>query len=462
MSEDFGPPADQRYAGPHRPEPEVERDRFGRYMLPDPRDPGAGKFPWTRATTIASTIQDQYNLQRWQQRMVAHGIGKSESLYALAASLDPVSDRGQLQQVCEDALAAAGANDGRNKGTALHGFWERVLRGGDPMTIPQAWRPHIDLAQIRTGQAGLIIPVKYVEAIVFCPDIECVGRTDAIVKHEERGAFGFADYRIADLKTEKSEPNVTDFSYSATQIAVQLAIYAHATHRWLPHERRWEELPVIDRDVAYVLHLPSNAPASEPIFNIWAVDLKMGWEGALLAAEVRAWRKRKNVMIPLGDVVPAASVSPIPLAIDIHPSPASDGVGVLDEHDATQSERASADETCACGAISDAMHVDGCPNALIKIDPEDAMAARVRSAISRDELSALWREWTGAGRTWGPELQEVGAARLRELDTPDWLEWVRVATMREQLTSIWSNVPQTEELAQAIKARLAEIEGMAR
>lgn len=442
MENDFGPPADQRYAGPHQPEPEVSRDRFGRYLLPDPRDPGAGTFPWTRATTIASTIQDQFNLQRWQQRMVAHGIGKQESLYALAASLDPVSDRNQLQQVCEDALAAAGANDGRNKGTALHGFWERVLRGGDPMTIPQAWRPHIDLAQIRTDQAGLIIPVRYVEAIVFCPDIECVGRTDALVMHEERGAFVGADYRVADLKTEKTEPDVKDFSYTATQIAVQLAIYAHASHRWLPHEKRWEELPAIDQEVAYVLHLPSNAPHAHPIFNIWAVDLQTGWEGALLAREVRAWRKRKNIMIPLS--IPESQSSALVEAV-------AEEIAALDSRNPVRAAVAA--------SLLDAADDAG---VLGEGDYRNDMIERVRNAASRDELSALWREWTGAGRAWGPELEEVGAARLLELSgsaEPNWLEWVRVATMREQLVKVWQDSEQTEELAQAIKARLAEIEG---
>jgi len=53
---------------------DIRMDRFGRYLLVNPL---TGKEePFTRATTIAKTLDDTYYLEQWQLRQVAYGLGQ--------------------------------------------------------------------------------------------------------------------------------------------------------------------------------------------------------------------------------------------------------------------------------------------------------------------------------------------------------------------------------------------------
>lgn len=309
----------------HSPEP--ERDRFGRYMLPDPLNPDGGKRAWTRATTIASTLQDQYTLNQWQTRMAVSGVAKSESLSALASALDPQENRKEFQEICDEGMAAAGANVGKQLGTALHGFSELVMRGGDPMLVQQRWRPYVDRLMIELDKRGVKIMPEFVETILMCREIEVVGRTDAIVMFEGQPT-------IFDLKTEKRDADYEDFTFSQSSISIQLAIYAHSKYGWNWNRLAWDPFTMpIRQDFAIVAHLPSNLPPQEATCGLWYVDIGAGWEGAKLAAErVRPWRKRKGLMVPmqppalpeLAPALPSVIVQPEPVPAQPVPDGSAD------------------------------------------------------------------------------------------------------------------------------------------
>src|SRR5215472_1429035 len=108
---------------PLRPEP--ERDRYGRYILPDPKT--GKRRSWTRATTWAQTIADTYALNQWQKRMVALGLAQRPDLLAQVATvLEP------------DAEEHAGASQRSNLGTALHSFLEHLDLGRE-VQVPEPW-----------------------------------------------------------------------------------------------------------------------------------------------------------------------------------------------------------------------------------------------------------------------------------------------------------------------------------
>lgn len=501
MTDEFGSPASGRY-DTLRAEPEVERDRFGRYMLPDPRHPDQGKRPWTRATTLASSIQEYYNLGRWQQRMVAHGIGKVESLYALAASLDPESDKKQLQQVCEDAMAAAGANRGKELGTALHGFVERIARGGDPMTVPQSWRPFVDAYQIGMDRAGLDVVPDMIERIVICPEIECAGRVDNVLMRN-------GEHVIGDLKTEKTEEKYDDFSFSATSIAIQLAIYAHASHYWDPFTKTWHQMPDIDQGIAYVMHLPSNAPVDDVKFKVWQVNIRAGWEAVQLCLDVRAWRKRKNLMVPL-NVDPSYASITAKLASETGAvESAVTGVGLYDNGQPeplyrsfverypnrckTCDDPLPADKTTCqdCEAEArDRQIMDETRAELSKredIKTIEYWLMEVENAYSRDDLSRIWTNYTHDVGPWPAELQAAGAEALKRIDEAEremaqalepgpaltaqpspapvspWMVRIRQAQAPADLSSVWRDATAAGEwtpvLEAAGKMRLSELLG---
>src|SRR5215472_13629165 len=122
---------------PLRPEP--ERDRYGRYILPDPKT--GKRRSWTRATTWAQTIADTYALNQWQKRMVALGLAQRPDLLAQVATVlepDTEGQKRKLDRWCQDAEEHAGASQRSNLGTALHSFLEHLDLGRE-VQVPEPW-----------------------------------------------------------------------------------------------------------------------------------------------------------------------------------------------------------------------------------------------------------------------------------------------------------------------------------
>lgn len=258
---------------------EIERDRYGRYLLPDP-DNGK-KLPWTRATTFAKTVSDTFALTAWGERMVAKGIASRPDLYALAAST-AVEDKDTLNRIAKDAKDAAAASAGANLGTALHGFTEAVDRGETP-AVPAPWDADIRAYQQTMRQAGLVISRQHIERIVVLPDLRVAGQFDRLLA----GADG--TLRVGDVKTGKG------VEYAWQEIAIQLALYSRAALIWNASRRIYEPMPPVDQDHAVVMHLP----AAKARCDLWTVDIAAGWDMVDICARVRAWRIRRDLAKPL-------------------------------------------------------------------------------------------------------------------------------------------------------------------
>ena len=54
-----------------RPKIDIKRDRYGRYVLPDP-DTGEERS-WQRMTRLTKMLTDSYNIDRWRLRQTAAG-----------------------------------------------------------------------------------------------------------------------------------------------------------------------------------------------------------------------------------------------------------------------------------------------------------------------------------------------------------------------------------------------------
>lgn len=265
---------------------EPRRDRWGRYILPDPAT--GEERPWTRATTFAASIADTYGLTKWKMRMVAKGVATRKDLYALAASL-PLDQKKQLDDLTEDAIEAAGGGTGANLGTALHAFTQQVDAGEHP-EIPEPWNHDIE-AYVQTLRAAGVEPLpRYIERIVVTPQVGVAGTLDRIVSLD-------GGYFIADVKTS------ADLSYAWPEIAVQLALYAHAEAMWDGED--YEPFPVPDRARAIVFHLP----VGEARCDLYWVDITAGWEAAKLCASVREWRTRKDLATPFDQLAEQLKMS---------------------------------------------------------------------------------------------------------------------------------------------------------
>ena len=257
--------------------PEPKHDRFGRYLLPHP-DTGKEQA-WTRVSTVARTLADEYNLNLWKQRMTARGMAIRPDLIAGAAAADPDADKDTLNSIVEQAMGAAESKRGANFGTALHSFTHRLDRG-EPRASLRAPAPLDRDLQVYAellNAAGLT--VEQMERVVVLPEHGVAGRFDRIVRQPHGNAKAFP-WSILDLKSGK------DLSYSWLEIAIQQALYAHAPLMWDPGAGSYERKPDVDQDRALVLHLPVGKAGPQ----LYAVNIREGWRLAQVAMSVRAAR----------------------------------------------------------------------------------------------------------------------------------------------------------------------------
>jgi hypothetical protein len=270
----------------HGPNGQIKRDQHGRYLLPDPNT-GEEKS-WTRVTTLAGTLADRYGLEQWTQRNIVYGLGQRQDLYAQAAAAT-LDDKQTLGRIVKDAQAAAADKAGANLGSAIHQFTERIDRG-EPVTVPAPYNQDIDAYTATLDSHDVAVCTGWVERVVIIPELEVVGTLDRLVD----GPWGGTP-RVADLKTGKDVAR-----YGMTEIALQLALYAHGTHWWDGHH--WQPMIPVDQDHAVVMHLP----VGRGHCTLYQVDIDAGWDAVQLAADVRRWRRRKNLAQQMSPVAPAA------------------------------------------------------------------------------------------------------------------------------------------------------------
>lgn len=268
---------------PLRPEP--ERDRYGRYLLPHPK---TGKTrSWTRATTWSQTIADTFALTHWQLRMTAIGLSRRPDLVAQVATIVDPDDKGQkrkLDEFCKDAQEHAGASTRSNLGTALHSFLEHVDMGRD-VHIPAPWSDDVAAYQQALADHQVVVSKNYVERICLETYFQIAGTMDRLVR--------LPDHELPLVLDVKSG---RDLAYSWTEIAIQLAIYAHADYIYDVETLSCRPMLAVDRNWALVVHLPAGTGRC----TLYKVDVREGWKAVNLCGLVREWRKRKDLATVVG------------------------------------------------------------------------------------------------------------------------------------------------------------------
>jgi hypothetical protein len=254
-------------------------DQWGRYKIPDPL---TGKErSWTRATTWAKTLAEMHGIMKWELRMSALGLARRPDLLAsVAAVLDPESTKGKkkLNELCDAAKEYGGASTRANLGSALHEFAEAVDSDRKVAEIPPPF--DVDIEAYRKAMQAVRVSRNYIEKIGLVVELGVAGTMDRVVQltHSPLPMIG-------DLKTGK------DLSYSWAEIAIQLALYAHADTVFDPVEQVHRPMLPVDQEKALVIHLP----AGEGRCSLYVVDIRTGWEMAAICGQVRAYRDRKDL-----------------------------------------------------------------------------------------------------------------------------------------------------------------------
>ena len=261
------------------------RDRWGRYLLPHPEHPDDKPRSFTRATTVAKAPEDQGGLIKWGQRTVVAGLGRRADLVALAATTDP-TDKKALGQIARDAEEAGGAATGRNTGTAIHAAIEAVNRGDEPLPL---FAEEVQAYRDALAARGLEPVSDLVERIVVDADREIAGTFDVALRDTTTG-----ELFVADLKTGS-------VAYPAS-MAIQLAIYANATHLLARNFTDYEPMPQWSKTRGVILHLPPGGPCTP----LW-IDLVAGARGLKIAMQVRSWRSDAKAKALLDEVATGAA-----------------------------------------------------------------------------------------------------------------------------------------------------------
>lgn len=257
---------------------------------------------FTRVTTISQTLADRYALEQWAQRQTVLGLGAREDLYALAASSTP-DDKAQLGKIVKQAQEAAKSRSGANLGTALHRLTERIDTG-EILDVPNQWKPDIDAYCQTLVDHRIGIHAEWIERVVVIPDMDAAGTLDRMVTIGDNLTL-----TVADLKTGASAPK------KVTEIAIQLALYANASHVWkgttedikrdqygrylLPDPEEepeaYDPMPNVNKQTAVMIHLPVQTGEC----HLYEIDIKSGIVAAGYATWVREWRKRDDLAWPL-------------------------------------------------------------------------------------------------------------------------------------------------------------------
>lgn len=249
---------------------EINRDRYGRPLIIPPS--GGKAIAYTRATTIANSLDDASALTAWKMRMAAIGLTtRPDILLSITAAQE---DKMAVNSLIEDAMQVAGANKAANIGTAIHSFAERLDLGLDLGVVPPEWIPDIKAYEETTK----ILNKKFIEQFSVLDKYKIAGTPDRVVEYN-------GELFIADIKTGRVDhPN---------NIAIQLAIYANG----LPYDSAtatrgtWGD---VNKNKAIIIHLPAGTGTCK---LLW-IDIKEGFKGLQFAMKVRKWRDQKGLAYP--------------------------------------------------------------------------------------------------------------------------------------------------------------------
>jgi hypothetical protein len=249
---------------------EIDRDRYGRPLIIPPT--GGKAIAYTRATTIANSLDDASALTAWKMRMAAIGLTtRPDILLSITAAQD---DKMAVNSLIEDAMEVAGANKAANIGTAIHSFAERLDLGQDLGIVPPQWAPDVKAYE----HATKILNNKFIEQFCVLDKFKIAGTPDRVVEYK-------GELFIADIKTGRIDhPN---------NISIQLAIYANG----LPYDAAtatrstWGE---VNKEKAIIIHLPAGTGTCK---LMW-IDIKEGFKGLQFAMKTRKWRDQKGLSYP--------------------------------------------------------------------------------------------------------------------------------------------------------------------
>lgn len=275
------------------PTADIKRDRWGRPLI----KPASGGKPvgYTRASSLGSALEDSYGLTMWKQRMTAVGVASRRDLVLAANSHR--DDKDKLNEIVNQAMEAAASSARASIGTSMHNYAEMVDRGQDPGYIPAEFAA--DLAAYRALTEPMFRHLA-IEQFCVCDELQVAGTPDRVselrkpLTAPDGTNIPAGDVIITDEKTSGS------MDFGAIKFAVQLAVYAHGTSYDPATAARTPWPGNVRTDWAMIVW----CPAGEGTADLYWVNIAEGWKLAQLSIDVRAHRRRKDLLVA-ADIITA-------------------------------------------------------------------------------------------------------------------------------------------------------------
>jgi hypothetical protein len=240
-------------------------------------------------TAVAKIVQDSWNIDQWNKRMVAVGMlydyAEDKGKLHEKLAVDPDS-RDLGNNVAKQALNLAKAHDKADRGTQMHKALELTLLDRPEKLLTEQQRRDAQVLQRTLDRYGLSSYGGIAEQFVAWPEFSVTGRFDCILTKDGAPV-------LVDLKSGK---NSVLYPHST---AAQLALYARAPfHSAVIEEdgdkiivEQWRPAPAgLDLDTAYVLLCEPDAEIGE----LHSIDIAHGWYAVQRALELVNWRKEKE------------------------------------------------------------------------------------------------------------------------------------------------------------------------
>jgi hypothetical protein len=281
------------------------RDRWARPVLAHPLPDGPPDWHW-RPSSIGGLIADRFGIEKWSRRMVLAGAAARPDLLAKADTLDPETDKKELDGIADACREAAAASKGANYGTALHRYTEQLNMGVDIKPLDR-FKADINAYQRCLEEHRIEILTDMLEVPAVWSEGKVAGSIDNIVGYRGRRV-------VMDLKTGKHNPA----DWTMIEYAAQLACYANSEWRWDNATQTATPLPELDTEIGLILWLPVGLGHAELI----EVDLTFGVRMVRLAQEIYWGRKNKDAA---SVVNPEPQVDPNPQPeVEANPEPVID------------------------------------------------------------------------------------------------------------------------------------------
>lgn len=268
------------------------RDEEGRpRLIPRGMDPDSTpRVTYDRASSMSDYLLDTAHIQRWRMRYLARSLGMNEDLAALAgaevyttgfAKGDEGENRAsgrRLDKIIDRALDRVRIVERADYGTVVHAATEPDFAGYAPE------RAKADVASFWTFVRENGIKLLATEMFTANDEVRSAGTFDHLAYVPGMGIV------VTDKKTGNTDANA---------FAVQLAIYANADLYDITTDQRTSLEDFVsgqvNRDVGVVFQIRDGQTKA------YEVDLVGGWEAARLAAAVRDYRTRGDLLAPITD-----------------------------------------------------------------------------------------------------------------------------------------------------------------